>query len=84
MNAEPILGVRVSGGPADGHDHPVPCAICGQPFDMRDWDQIAHHEGIAHAPFPNPYRLMTTSRLLAETLQDRDVQAKPHLGGTDQ
>jgi hypothetical protein len=65
-----IIGQRVGGDPANEDEHFAPCGSCGQEFDMRDFEQLAHHETGGHGPYPHPRRLCAASMLLKETLAD--------------
>lgn len=77
---EPIVG-RFVGETRSEADHFAPCGACGQPFDMRDFEQLAHHETPGHGPYPNPQRLCSASLLLSEALADRPLQPKESSDG---
>jgi hypothetical protein len=72
-----IIGQRLGGDPAIEDEHFMPCGSCGQEFDMRDFEQLAHHETSGHGPYPLPRRLCAASLLLTETLADRPTHRAP-------
>lgn len=66
---DPIIGQRVGGDPSDENEHFMACGACGQELDMRDLEQVFHHEETGHGPFPDPRRLCAASAMLKETLE---------------
>lgn len=36
----------------EAFEHILTCFVCGQSFDMRDEQQLEHHEQEFHAPLP--------------------------------
>lgn len=47
-----IQGHRIAPNSVNGLDHFYTCAECGQAVDMRNLEQVFHHEEPGHTPHP--------------------------------
>lgn len=46
----PLVGHRHKGPPASELAHFLPCPVCGQQIDMRDFRQVTYHADPEHEP----------------------------------